>query len=193
MAFRRDRDDVVNGGSAFHDAGRGLLRMAGGWGNVSGPGIFMIRTITTGTLNAVTFGIVGGFVGNLIFGVASLPFLFASCFGFVFGAVGFYNDSVRRSLISLERYPRLLQLHLDENYPWHGFQNYTQQQLRRDFFQRSWILRGMLVCSWLTAQPALDQINEQREQQVVEDRVQPPTSTSESDFAHKEAISKQHP
>ena len=56
-----------------------------------------------------------------------------------------------------------MQLHLDANYPDKGFLSYRQDQLQRGPFARSWILQSMLVCSWLTAQPALDTMLEARE------------------------------
>ncbi|EME84945.1 uncharacterized protein MYCFIDRAFT_82999 [Pseudocercospora fijiensis CIRAD86] len=88
MAFRNtSRDDVTMSGGALHNASQGLLRMTGGWGNVSGPGLFMVRTIFTGTLSAVTMGIVGASCGAIVWGTATLPFLVCSCSGFIFGAL----------------------------------------------------------------------------------------------------------
>lgn len=49
-----------------------------------------------------------------------------------------------------------MQLHLDANYPERGFHRFSDRQLNSEAFSRSWILQSMLVCSWLTAQPALD-------------------------------------
>ncbi|KXT16157.1 hypothetical protein AC579_896 [Pseudocercospora musae] len=42
------RDHVTMSGGALHNASQGILRMTGGGGNVSGPGLFMGRTIFTG-------------------------------------------------------------------------------------------------------------------------------------------------
>lgn len=156
MAFRNGyRDEVASGGGSF-DTSRSLLRMAGGWGNVSGPGLFMARTVFTGTLSAMSMGIVGASCGAMIWGTATLPFLFSCCGGFIFGAINFYRDAVQKALISLERYPRLIQLHLDENFPWKGWDRCSREELTRERFKRSWVLRSMLVCAWLTSQPALD-------------------------------------
>jgi len=133
-----------------------LVRMAGGWGNVAGPGIFMLRVALAGTVSSLVVGLGGAAVGAIAFGTAALPFLVCTFVGFVFGATGFYRDSVRQSLEYLDRYPRLLQLHLDANYPTRGFLRYERNQLNSRYFGKSWILQSMLICSWLTAQPALD-------------------------------------
>ncbi|KXS96831.1 hypothetical protein AC578_7411 [Pseudocercospora eumusae] len=174
MAFRNiSRDDVTMSGGALHNASQGILRMTGGWGNVSGPGLFMVRTIFTGTLSAVTMGIVGASCGALVWGTATLPFLVCSCSGFIFGALGFYRDAVRQALINVDRYPRLLQLHLDMNFPWRGWNQYRASELTSHYFRRSWVSTSMLVCAWLTAQPALDEIGEARERELIEAAAQP--------------------
>jgi len=163
MSFRAVDNAVGGATGIFQEAGHGLLRVSGGWGNFPGPGIFMIRTILSGTVHAITFGLTGAGVSVVFFGSDSLPFLFCSCAGFIFGSIGFYRNALARATIALERFPRLMQLHLDANYPDKGFLSYRQDQLQRGPFARSWILQSMLVCSWLTAQPALDTMLEARE------------------------------
>lgn len=57
---------------------------------------------------------------------------------------------------ALDRYPRLLQIHLDANFSHRGFERYSLHQLRSDVFQRSMVMQSMLICSWLTASPVIE-------------------------------------
>lgn len=104
----------------------------------------------------MSFGLSGATLGAIIFRTASIPFIICSTFGFVIGIVGFYKDCLAKSLINLELYPRLLQLHLDANFPSFGFRRMGLGEFRAVQFSNSWTLRSMLLVSWLTAQPALD-------------------------------------
>lgn len=63
-----------------------IFRVLGGWGNLVGPGSFMMRATIFGSSTAVLFGIIGGMGGALLYGTASLPFIFMSSLGFVLGA-----------------------------------------------------------------------------------------------------------
>lgn len=101
----------------------------------------------------------GASIGALIWDTATIPFVLSACSGFVLGAVGFYRDAVRKSLRSLDRYPRLLQLHLDANFPHRGFDTWPSTRFRSAYFGSTWILRSMLVASWLTATNAIDVSN----------------------------------
>ena len=116
----------------------------------------MTRVIISGTISSVVMGMAGAMVGAWMYDTATIPFVVSSCAGFVLGVVGFYRDAVRKSLVSLDRYPRLLQLHLDANFPHRGFNSWTTESMRSATFARSWVLRSMLVASWLTATRALD-------------------------------------
>lgn len=156
MSFRGGQHDVFHASSIFDTSRSLLFRMTGGWGNAAGPGYFMARIVLSGTVSAVIIGMAGSAAGAAIWGTGALPFLVAACGGFVFGAVGFYRDALRQANVMLERYPRLLQLHLDANYPTRGFLAWRLEQMKAAAFARSWTLQSMLVCSWLTAQPALD-------------------------------------
>ncbi|KAK5122544.1 hypothetical protein LTR85_003807 [Meristemomyces frigidus] len=169
MAFRGKRSDDFSANS-IHEASRSIFfRMAGGWGNVAGPGYFMTRIILSGTVSSAVLGLAGSAFGAVIWGTAALPFLISACGGFFFGAIGFYRDALRQANMMLERYPRLIQLHLDANYPTRGFLEWRTDQFKAAVFSRSWVLQSMLVCSWLTAQPALDQLMEHQEQLLVEE------------------------
>jgi hypothetical protein len=58
----------------------------------------------------IFMGMAGAAISTVLYDTAGLPF------GFILGVVGFYRDALRKAAISLERYPRILQLHLDMNY-----------------------------------------------------------------------------
>jgi hypothetical protein len=116
----------------------------------------MLRVIISGTVASVFTGMFGATIGGLIWDTATIPFVFSACSGFVVGAVGFYRDAVRKSLSALDRYPRLLQLHLDANFPHRGFHAWKAERFRSQVFGQTWVLRSMLVASWLTAAGALD-------------------------------------
>lgn len=116
----------------------------------------MLRVILSGTVSSVFVGMAGASIGAVIWDTATIPFMVASCSGFILGAVGFYRDAVRKSLRSLDRYPRLLRLHLDANFPHRGFDTWSAENLTSSVFRQSWVLRSMLVASWLTAGRAMD-------------------------------------
>jgi len=116
----------------------------------------MTRVIISGTVSSVVMGMAGAMIGAWVYDTATIPFVVSSCVGFVMGAIGFYRDAVRKSLVSLDRYPRLLQLHLDANFPHRGFDAWGRERMRSTTFAQSWVLRSMLVASWLTATRALD-------------------------------------
>jgi len=116
----------------------------------------MVRVVLSGTIASVFMGMTGASIGALIWDTATIPFIFSACSGFVLGAVGFYRDAVRKSLRSLDRYPRLLQLHLDANFPHRGFDTWPSARFRSGYFGSTWVLRSMLVASWLTASNAID-------------------------------------
>ena len=101
-------------------------------------------------------GLTGAIIGSMAFGTASLPFICAACFGFTMGTVRWYHVSVTQALLSLDAYPALLRLHLDSNYPSRGFRKSGLNMFRSEVFRDSWILKSMLIVSWLTAQPAID-------------------------------------
>lgn len=116
----------------------------------------MTRVIISGTVTSIFVGMTGASFGAMVFDTATIPFLFSACCGFVFGAVGFYRDALRKSLRSIDRFPRLLQLHLDANFPHRGFDTWERNQFSSRTFGSSWVLQSMLVASWLTANPAIE-------------------------------------
>lgn len=152
MAFR-SREDTAT--SSFSDVGRDLLRVGGGY-SPTGAGFYMVRILLSGSLSSVCMGLASAALAASFTGTAALPFLVGSCFGFVFGALGYYRNSMRQSLVMLERFPALMQLHLDANFPAEGFRAYRLEQMRAATFSRSWVLQSMLMVAQLTAQPAID-------------------------------------
>jgi len=174
MAFRNTSpgNEVINN-SGFGDTLKTLLRVGGGWGTVSGPGLFMLRVIISGSLSSLCMGMAGASIGALIYDTATIPFLVSACSGFVLGAVGFYRDAVRKSLRSLDRYPRLLQLHLDANFPHRGFETWPGDRFRSGVFRSSWVLQSMLVASWLTAAKSIDRILDAEEEAILLPHTQP--------------------
>lgn len=146
----------LSNGDLLNDFGRGFFLRVGRWGNAAGPGYLMIRVLLSGTASSAILGLAGASLGGFIWGTASIPFIISACAGFVFGAVGFYRDAILQSQLMLERYPRLLQLHLDANFPNRKFLSWRLSQLRSSSFSSSWILQSMLVTSWLSALPAIE-------------------------------------
>jgi len=116
----------------------------------------MVRVLVSGTLTSACLGLAGaGFSASLL-GTGALPFLICSCAGFIFGAIGFYRSTMAHSLAMLERYPRLIQLHLDANFPSRGFMRWRREDLRPEMFRGSWRMQSLLMTALLTAQPAID-------------------------------------
>ncbi|KAF0317261.1 hypothetical protein GQ607_015477 [Colletotrichum asianum] len=146
-----------------------LLRILGGWGNVNGPGLFMLRSMLAGTATAAVVGLAASFVGASIWGTAGLPFIIGSSLGFVLGSTRWYVAASQEALLQLDKYPSILRLHLVSNFPWKpelgrlGVEWYTARR-----FGANWQMKSMLIAAWLTAQPALDEIRNRRETELVE-------------------------
>ncbi|KID86725.1 sugar transporter [Metarhizium guizhouense ARSEF 977] len=145
-----------------------LLKIIGGWGNVSGPGLVMFRSLLAGTYTAVVVGISTTLVASALWGTAALPFVLGSSLGFTIGSLRWYMSAERAALFDLYRYPSLLRLHLLANFPYHGelsrngVEWYTPSR-----FKSSWTLKSMLVAAWLSAQPAIEDIQTRTESEVV--------------------------
>lgn len=116
----------------------------------------MLRSLVAGSTTAMSLGLAGATISAIVFRTASIPFIFSTSIGFVVGVLGFYKDCMAKALLSIDLHPRLLQLHLDQNFPWRGFRLWRLGEFRSVVFTRSWTLQSMLLVSWLTAQPALD-------------------------------------
>lgn len=116
----------------------------------------MLRVLVSGSTTAVAFGITGSTIAASLVGTASIPWMICSCAGFIFGTVGVYKDSLTKAFIAIDLFPKLMQLHLDANFPSLGFRNWDRRRIKSVEFSRSWTMRSMLVVSFLTAQNALD-------------------------------------
>ncbi|KAJ9616850.1 hypothetical protein H2200_000570 [Cladophialophora chaetospira] len=127
----------------------------------------MTRVIISGTVASIVLGMSGASIGAIFFDTAALPFVASASAGFLLGAWGFYRDAVRKSLRAMDRFPQLLQLHLDANFPHPGFDTWESSRLRSAYFDRSWILQSMLVASWMTASRAIERIYEAEEERIL--------------------------
>lgn len=116
----------------------------------------MTRVIISGSVASIFMGMTGATLGAIIYDTATVPFIVSACCGFFVGAIGFYHDAVRKSLRSVDRFPRLLQLHLDANFPHRGFDTWEENRFRSGTFRSSWILQSMLIASWMTATRAIE-------------------------------------
>ncbi|OAQ60460.1 sugar transporter [Pochonia chlamydosporia 170] len=128
----------------------------------------MFRSLLAGTYTAVVVGISTTLVASALWGTAALPFVLGSSLGFTVGSLRWYLSAERAALFDLYRYPSLLRLHLLANFPYHrdfsrnGLEWYTPGR-----FRSSWTLKSMLVAAWLSAQPAIDEIQTRTESDVV--------------------------
>jgi hypothetical protein len=122
-----------------------------------------------GTTTAAMLGFSFAVLSSAFWGTAALPFLFGSSIGFVVGSFKWYTASTQDALSRLDMYPALLRLHLLANFPREErFRNWPINEFRSPVFERSWVLKSMLVASWLTARPALEDIHDKKEAAVVE-------------------------
>ncbi|KIY02095.1 uncharacterized protein Z520_02233 [Fonsecaea multimorphosa CBS 102226] len=127
----------------------------------------MARVIVSGTLGSIFMGMSGASIGAIIFDTATIPFVVSACVGFTLGAVGFYRDALRKAQRALDRFPQLLQLHLDSNFSHTGFDTWDAGRFRSGVFGKSWVLQSMLVASWMTATRAIERIYEAEEERIL--------------------------
>ncbi|KIW70573.1 hypothetical protein, variant [Phialophora macrospora] len=127
----------------------------------------MTRVIVSGTVASIFVGMSGASLGALIFDTATIPFIASASAGFLLGVWGFYRDAVRKSLRAVDRFPQLLQLHLDGNFPHRGFDTWEMSRFRSATFGKSWVLQSMLIASWMTANRAIERIYEAEEERIL--------------------------
>ncbi|KAL3956448.1 hypothetical protein ACCO45_009294 [Purpureocillium lilacinum] len=147
----------------------GILRILGGWGNVSGPGLVMFRSMIAGTSTAMILGITASMASSLIWGTATLPFVVFSSLGFALGSARWYMVSSQEALLQLRRYPALLRMHIVANFPW--LPEYAARDVRwftPERFAVDWVQRSVLVAGWLSAQPALEELHSQVQAAIVQ-------------------------
>ena len=129
----------------------------------------MFRSMIAGTTTAAMVGLSFAIASSFIWGTAALPFLVGSSLGFVLGSAQWYATSTHEALSRLNAYPALMRLHLLANFPREErFRTWTVNEFNAPVFERSWVLKSMLVASWLTAKPALDDIHDRKEAALVE-------------------------
>jgi hypothetical protein len=128
----------------------------------------MFRSMIAGTTTAAMFGIVFAMFSATLTGTAALPFIIGSSIGFAFGSYRWYAVSMSEALIRLDAYPALLQLHLMSNFP-SKFRSWPARDFKAARFRDSAILKSMLVAAWLTARPALEDIEGKKEAALVEE------------------------
>lgn len=165
MSYRST--DLLGDGTNATQGASALFRVLGGWGTVAGPSSFMLKAIVIGSSSAVFYGLTGGMIGSFIFGTASLPFIVMSSLGFVIGVTRWYGVAVTQALLQLDRFPALLRLHMDANYPSERFRYKPLEYFQRNEFKSSWRMQSMLVTGWLTAQGAIDEIHAAEEQALI--------------------------
>ncbi|ATY61417.1 hypothetical protein A9K55_007524 [Cordyceps militaris] len=130
----------------------------------------MFRSMVAGSSSAMIVGLAGTMVSSMIWGTATLPFIICSSIGFFGGSLRWYMVSSQEALQQLDRYPALLRMHVIANFPWlpeyarYGPAWYTSQR-----FGATWVRKSILVASWLSAQPALDEIHQQAEAAIVQE------------------------
>ncbi|KAI7772286.1 hypothetical protein LZL87_007647 [Fusarium oxysporum] len=149
-----------------------FISLLSGWGVVSGPGLFMLRSLVSGISTATVVGVSSGMVGSMIWGTAGLPFLIGSSLGFAFGSYRWYEVATREAMVQLELYPALLQMHITSNFPWvPDLHSKRREWYTAETFRRSWVMKSMLVVGWLSAESSLREIRERREARLVEEYV----------------------
>ena len=92
---------------------------------------------------------------SLVFGTGTLPFMIGATIAFSSSIAMYYRSCLSQALLSLEKYPHLLLLHLDANYPAQRW-NMSRATALLDERNSGWIQRSMLVTAWQSAGAALD-------------------------------------
>jgi hypothetical protein len=129
----------------------------------------MLRSMVAGSTAAAIFGLGFSITASVIWGTAALPFIIGSSLGFAVGSVRWYVHSVEDALCSLNDYPALIRLHLLANFPRDNrFRTWEISQFNPTVFKPSWTLKSMLVASWLTARPALEDIQGRIEAGIID-------------------------
>ena len=91
----------------------------------------------------------------VVFGTGTLPFMIGATIAFSSGIAMYYRSCLSQALLSLEKYPHLLLLHLDANYPAQRW-NMSRVTALLDERDSEWIQKSMLVTAWQSAGAALD-------------------------------------
>ncbi|KAF1734759.1 hypothetical protein CRV24_006305 [Beauveria bassiana] len=129
----------------------------------------MFRSMVAGTSTAIIFGLGSALASSMIWGTATLPFVIFSSLGFALGSLRWYTVSSQEALMQLHRYPALLRMHIIGNFPWlPEYARYHPAWFTPQRFSTNWVRKSVLIASWLSAQPALDEIQTQAEAALVQ-------------------------
>jgi len=139
--------------------------------------------MVAGTTYAVVLGLCLSVPSTFIWGTASLPFIVGSSIGFTIGSIRWYTVATQEALWHLDRYPSLMRLHIMANYPWRpDLRTKKLEWYNSERFSRSWVLRSILVASWLSAQPALDDLHGRNQAAIVEEYMNKESKTVVEDL-----------
>ena len=61
-----------------------------------------------------------------------------------------------KAILALERYPLLMRLHLQANFPARRFDLWDVARLKGEVFRGRWVWESMLITSYMSALPALE-------------------------------------
>ncbi|XHG07574.1 hypothetical protein AWENTII_010710 [Aspergillus wentii] len=138
-----------------------MVRAVGGWTKPSGRGLYMFRSLITGSCCAALFGLCGAGLLGYTIGAGGIGFAGGSCVGFIAGTITYFMDCRRQSLLALARYPELMRLHL--------FINYPSRDYRMPFANDEMDLemKGMLISAWHSAATTIEEIQYDEERRIV--------------------------
>ena len=92
---------------------------------------------------------------GIVFGTGALPFVFGASFSFFSSTLLYYRSCLTQAVLASKRYPHLMLMHLDGNYPAHQW-NLGRMKFMLNSNKRSWTEDGMMVSAWQSAGTALD-------------------------------------
>lgn len=87
-----------------------------------------------------------------VLGAGAVPFVLAASLGTAAGMWGYYSYCLTQAIIVLDRYPHLMRLHLDANFPVY----WRRKSDVRDIVGKGWVENSMLVTAWQSAGTALE-------------------------------------
>ena len=100
-------------------------------------------------------GILCATVGGIFLGCGALFFAVGATLGFSGAIWKEYCYSLSQAMVGLERFPSLMLMHLDANFPLHKWRTRTTEEgLQRRRF--GWLERSMLVTAWQSAGPTVE-------------------------------------
>ncbi|KAF9884468.1 hypothetical protein FE257_001729 [Aspergillus nanangensis] len=149
-----------------------VLRAVGGLSKPSGRGLFMFQSLIAGSSTAALLGLFGASLLGYTLSAGAIGFVGGSCVGFIIGTVGYYRTSFRQSIVTLMRYPELLRHQLSTDFGMHGVEKVNRfwgKDMKHvvEVVEGDWALQGMLIAAWHSATPAIQDIQDQEERNLV--------------------------